>query len=109
MAILDQNIPTQGMSNDHPMNLKDSQYPLMVNGNIQTDIAGPITLTNEHSNISCLQEKFDVGYKLIGSLFVPENDVTYVFLTDGSGNSEIGFVSECNFIDRTDTPTQDPL
>jgi len=40
MAILDQNIPTQGMSNDHPMNLKDSQYPLMVNGNIQTDIAG---------------------------------------------------------------------
>jgi hypothetical protein len=108
MAILDQNIPTQGMSNDHPMNLKDSQYPLMVNGNIQTDIAGPITLTNEHSNISCLQEKFDVGYKLIGSLFVPENDVTYVFLTDGSGNSEIGFVSECNFIDRTDIPTQDP-
>ena len=108
MAILDQNIPTQGMSNDHPMNLKDSQYPLMLNGNIQTDIAGPITLTNEHSNILCLQEKFDVGYKLIGSLFVPENDVTYVFLTDGSGNSEIGFVSECDYRDTTDTPTQDP-
>ena len=53
----DQNIPVQGMSNDHPMNLKDSQYPLMVNGNIQTDVTGPITLTNEHSNILCLQSK----------------------------------------------------
>jgi len=108
MATKDPNIPTQGMSNDHPMNLKDSQYPLMVNGNIQTDISGPVTLTNEHSNILCLKEKFDANFKFIGSVYVPENKVTYVFLVDPSGNSEIGYVTECDYVDATDTPEQDP-
>lgn len=108
MATKDTNIPLQGMSNDHPMNLKENQYPLMVNGNIQTDITGPITLTNEHSNILCLQEKFAAGYKLIGELYVPENKVTYVFLVNGLGGSEIGYIKECQYTDPVDAPSQDP-
>lgn len=73
------NIPVSGMSASHPMNIKENEYPLMLNGNIQTDINGGVTLTNEHSNILCYNFE---PFKVIGELFVPEQDVTFVFLVD---------------------------
>lgn len=80
MAKKSPNIPTSGMSNTHPMNLKDSEYPLMLNGNIQTDISGPVTLTNENSNYLC--NKFPEGFKVINELYVPEISLTFVWLVN---------------------------
>jgi hypothetical protein len=100
------NIPLSGMVNTHPMNVKENEYPLMLNGNIQTDVSGPITLTNEHSNILC----FDFGLqKIIGELYVPEEQVTFVWLVDATGgNSEIGYVKEYVYNPLTDQPSSDP-
>jgi hypothetical protein len=107
MPITNQNIPVSGMTNSHPMNVKDSEYILMLNGNIQTDVSAPITLTNEHSNILC--NNFPEGYKLIGNCFVPQNSITYVFLVDPINNkSQIGYLTEYVYVGQTDTPTTDP-
>lgn len=106
MGKKESNIPVSGMTSAHPMNVKESEYPLMLNGNIQTDISGAITLTNEHSNILC--NKFPAGFKVIGSLFVPEDGVTFVFLVDPVNNkSQIGYLSEYSYVEDTDTPMQD--
>ena len=105
----DQNIPVTGMSSAPPMNIKDSEYPLMVNGNIQTDISGPVTLTNEHSNILCLREKFTAGYKVIGFQAVADNNLTYFFLVNPStGDSEIGYIEGYTYNPVTDTPGPNP-
>jgi len=93
MAKKEPNIPIAGMVDVHPMNIKDNQYPLMLNGNIQTDISSGITLTNEHSNLLC--NNLPAGYSLIGSLFVPGDNITYVWLVNRDNNkSQIGYLSE---------------
>lgn len=107
MPTTNQNIPVSGMTSSHPMNVKDSEYMLMLNGNIQTDVSAPITLTNEHSNILC--NNFPEDYKLIGSCFVPQSSITYVFLVNPLTNkSQIGYLTEYVYIEQTDTPTTDP-
>lgn len=104
MSKKDVNVPVSGMSDAHPMNLKDSQYPFMLNGNIQTDINTGVTLTNEHSNILCLN--FPSGYKVIGQLFVPEDNITYFFLVNPGVGSQIGYVTECKYEYPIDEPKQ---
>ena len=101
------NIPISGMTDAHPMNVKENQYPLMLNGNILTDISSAVTLTNEHSNILCV--RFPEGYKVIGTLFSSSEKITYVFLTNpDTGASEIGYVSEYRFKDFNDYPVANP-
>lgn len=103
------NIPTTGMSSQHPMNLKENQYPLMLNGNIQTDISSPVTLTNEHSNILC--KDFPDGAKVIGTLYVPEDKVTWLWITNPTDNhatDQIGYIKEYVFTDFNDFPVQNP-
>lgn len=100
------NIPTSGMTNSHPMNLKDNEYPFMLNGNIQTDISGPITLTNENSNILCIN--FPEGYKIIGQLYVPSDSISYLWLTNPvTKKSLFGYVSEYSYTEPIDTPITD--
>lgn len=106
MAEKQPNIPTSGMTNSHPMNLRDSQYPFMLNGNIQTDISGPVTLTNEHSNILCYN--YPEGFKAIGSLYVPEDGIEYIWLVNpDTEQSLFGYLNEYVYIDPQDTPGPD--
>lgn len=101
------NIPTTGMTDAHPMNVKENQYPLMLNGNILTDISSAVTLTNEHSNILC--SKFPTGYKVIGKLFSSAENITYIFLVDPVNNlSQIGYLSDYKFKDFNDFPITNP-
>ncbi len=97
-----------GMSDSHPMNLKDGQYPIMLNGNIQTDISSAITLTNEHSNILC--NNFPAGTKVIGTLYVPQDGITYVWLTDPTDptKDQIGYLTEYSFTDFNDFAIPNP-
>lgn len=111
MAILkDTNIPQTGMVSKHPMNVQESEYLFQLNGNIQTDITGPVTLTNEHSNLLCLQNKFNDGFQVIGEYFAPEINLTFLFFSNEDGRSEIGYITECdyNLITDIDYPKQNP-
>lgn len=100
-------IPLKGMTDVHPMNIKQDQYPLMLNGNIQTDITSAVTLTNEHSNYRC--NGFPQDYKVIGSTFSPDDNVTFYFLVNPTtGKSEIGYVSEYKLIDVNDQYVNNP-
>ncbi len=103
----DVNVPVSGMSDSHPMNLKDNQYPLMLNGNIQTDVSAAITLTNEHSNILCSNMPTD--FKVIGELFVPEDNITFYWMVNPTtGASQIGYTTQCVYEYPVDEPTTDP-
>src|SRR5688572_20122376 len=107
MSNKDVNVPISGMSDVHPMNIKDSQYPFMLNGNIQTDISSAVTLTNEHSNILCLN--FPQGFKVIGELYVPEDNITYYFLVNPDTTaSQIGYVTQCEYQYPVDEPRENP-
>lgn len=95
------NIPTAGMVDAHPMNIKDSQYPFMLNGNVQTDITSGVTLTNEHSNFLC--NDLPVGYVVIGTMYDPEDKITYLWLvTPDNTKSQLGYLSEYNLTDAND-------
>ena len=109
MGQKENNIPVSGMSDAHPMNIKENQYPLMLNGNIQTDVTAGVTLTNEHSNILC--NNFPTGCIVIGTLYAPEEQVTFVWLTnpnDNHASDQIGYLSEYSFTDVNDFPVKNP-
>lgn len=104
MAKDNQNIPVTGMTDAYPLNVKGSQYPFMLNGNIMTDISSAVTLTNEHSNYLC--NELPSGFKVIGTLFVHEDNIVYLWLTNPSnGVSQIGYLSEYKLKDVNDQYT----
>lgn len=101
MAKDGQNIPTSGMTDAYPLNVKDNQYPFMLNGNIMTDISSAVTLTNEHSNYLC--NNLPTGFVVIGTMFVPEDNIVYLWLVNPvSTASEIGYLSEYSLTDVND-------
>ena len=106
------NIPVTGMTDKHPMNVKDSEYLLMLNGNIQTDISAAVNLTNEHSNFLC--NNLPAGYVVIGSLYDTEDAITYLWLVKpvtnghGGGLSQIGYLSEYKLTDAQDQFAPNP-
>jgi len=57
------NLPKSGMHFVHPSELKDVQYSLLVNGNIQSISDTFTKITNELSNILCT--RFKTGFKVI--------------------------------------------
>lgn len=92
--------PKSGMKMIHPSDLKDSEYSLLVNGNIQSISDTTMKLTNELSNILCT--KFKPGFKVINVQPVISLNLTFFFLVNPStGDSEIGIVYGSN---NTDVP-----
>lgn len=72
--------------------LDEKQYSFMMNGNLETDEQGGLSLTNEHSNLLC--SRFKPGYKVIGQQFDRNFDRTYFFLTNPETKaSEIGYIT----------------
>lgn len=92
--------PKSGMKMIHPSDLKDSEYSLLVNGNIQSISDTAMKLTNELSNILCT--RFKPGFKVINVQPVISLNLTFFFLVNPStGDSEIGIVYGSN---NTDVP-----
>lgn len=88
------NIPTTGMNTDkNPLNLSEREYPFALNANIENEAGnGYPMLQNEHSNLLCT--RFKPGYLVIGTLPIPEKDITIFFLINPTTNvSEIGFIN----------------
>lgn len=101
MAKDNQNIPVTGMTDAYPLNVKGSQYPFMLNGNILTDISSAVTLTNEHSNYLC--NELPEGFKVIGTMFVHEDNIVYLWMVNPlTGESQIGYLSEYKLTDVND-------
>ena len=95
------NIPVSGMTDAHPINVKDSQYTFMLNGNIMTDISSAVTLTNEHSNYLC--NELPAGFVVIGTMLVSVDNLVYLWLVNPLTNeSQIGYLSEYSFTDVND-------
>jgi len=85
------NLPKSGMHFVHPSELKDVQYSLLVNGNIQSISDTFTKITNELSNILCT--RFKTGFKVINVQPVISLNLTFFFLANPStGESEIGIV-----------------
>ena len=85
------NIPSTGMKMVNPSQLKDLNYSLLLNGNIQSisDTFGYVT--NEVSNILC--SRFKLGFKVINVQPVVSLNLTFFFLVNSSTNeSEIGII-----------------
>ena len=59
------NSPQIGMTMSHPSLLKEGQFLILVNGNIQTVDGNFTMITNDSSNI--LATRFKDGYKVIGT------------------------------------------
>lgn len=95
------NIPVIGMTDAHPLNIRPNQYPFMLNGNIMTDINSAVTLTNENSNYLC--NNLPDGFVVIGTMYVHEDSVVYLWLVNPTTNaSQIGYLSEYKFVDVKD-------
>lgn len=93
------NQPTKGMNLDlHPMNLDGTKaYFKALNAKQESVDGEQLALTNETGNIKCLD--FKEGYKNMGTLIVPERNLTFYFLTnDKLGKSEIG-MSDTSLLD----------
>lgn len=99
------NIPQTGMTFTHPSMIKEGQFLLLLNGNIQ-NVSGDFALiSNDNSNI--LGTKFKEGYKVIGTLLVPSLSLTFFFLTNPVTNdSEIGWIFDAVNIDQPDVYSQ---
>lgn len=91
------NQPTKGMNLDlHPMNLDGAKnYYKAFNARQESIDGEQLALTNETGNIKCLD--FKSGYKVMGTLTIPERNQTYYWLTNDT-QSEIG-VSDTSLLD----------
>lgn len=93
----------QGMQRNSLGHLLDEKaYTFQLNGNLETDETGGISLTNEHSNLLC--SKFKPGYKVIGNKIDVNSSKVYFFLTNPeTGISEIGYIPYLHSVeDETD-------
>lgn len=93
------NQATKGMNLDlHPMNLDGTKaYYKALNARQESIDGEQLALTNETGNTKCIQ--FKEGYKLMGTLIIPERNMTFYFLTnDILQLSEIG-VSDTSLLD----------
>ena len=90
---MDQNInaPSAGMIMSNPSLIKEGQFLLLVNGNIQSVDGNFAMIANDQSNL--LGTRFKQGYKVIGTNVVPSLSVTFFFLHNPDTlDSEIGFI-----------------
>jgi hypothetical protein len=95
------NQPQVGMSMKNPSLLKEGEFPLAVNGILQSVNGNFAMLSNDHSNI--LATKFKEGYKVIGTNLVASISTTFFFLVNPeTGDSEIGFIYDATNQDKPD-------
>lgn len=99
------NIPRTGMNlGYHPSDLKEDEFSLLVNGNIQSVNGDFLKVTNEHSNILC--SKFKEGYKVIGLRNINiQKRTIYALVNEQTGASELGYISYGNYNDTPDKET----
>ena len=84
------NSPQVGMSMTPPSLLKEGQFLILVNGNIQAVDGNFAMITNDSSNL--LGTRFKEGFKVIGTNVVPSLSTTFFFLYSPiTEESEIGF------------------
>lgn len=95
------NSPQIGMNFSHPSLLKEGQFLILVNGNIQTVDGNFAMITNDSSNL--LATRFKEGFKVIGTNVVPSLSVTFFFLYNPTTlESEIGFIFDTSSPDKPD-------
>ena len=99
---LDINQPKLGINlNARDGELKNNEYKLLVNGNVQSKVGDFVNITNELSNILCT--KFKPGYKVIGTVPVIALNKAFFFLVNPtSQQSELGEVSNISYTDAED-------
>ena len=100
---MDQNInaPSAGMIMSNPSLIKEGQFLLLVNGNIQSVDGNFAMIANDQSNL--LGTRFKQGYKVIGTNVVPSLSVTFFFLHNPDTlDSEIGFIFDTTSPDKPD-------
>ena len=85
------NTPKSGMKFVSPSELKETEFSLLVNGNIQSVSNTFSRVTNELSNILCT--RFKPGFKVVNVQPVISLNLTFFFLTHpDTKESEIGIV-----------------
>jgi hypothetical protein len=95
--------PVSGMVMDIPStSLKENQYTYALNAAIEANSQEGFTgvLQNDGSNV--LAVNFPQGYKVIGKVFIHEQNRTIFALLDGQGNSQIGEIIDCVYDDNKD-------
>ena len=101
---MEQNInqPQIGMSMSPPSLLKEGQFLILVNGNIQAVDGNFAMITNDNSNL--LATRFKEGFKVIGTNVVPSLSTTFFFLHNPTTlESEIGFLFDASSPDKPDS------
>lgn len=102
---LNVNQPQVGMSMKNPSLIKEGEFPLSVNANLQSVNGNFALISNDHSNI--LGSKFKEGYKVIGTNLVPSLFLTFFFLTNPeTKESEIGFIYDASNEDKADPSSE---
>ena len=95
------NSPQVGMSMTPPSLLKEGQFLILVNGNIQAVDGNFAMITNDSSNL--LGTRFKEGFKVIGTNVVPSLSTTFFFLYSPiTEESEIGFLFDTSSPDKPD-------
>ena len=95
------NSPQVGMSMTPPSLLKEGQFLILVNGNIQAVDGNFAMITNDSSNL--LGTRFKEGFKVIGTNVVPSLSTTFFFLHSPiTEESEIGFLFDTSSPDKPD-------
>jgi len=95
------NAPQIGMSMSPPSLLKEGQFLILVNGNIQAVDGNFAMITNDSSNL--LATRFKEGFKVIGTNVVPSLSTTFFFLYNPTTlESEIGFLFDASSPDKPD-------
>jgi hypothetical protein len=95
------NSPQIGMSMTPPSLLKEGQFLILVNGNIQAVDGNFAMITNDSSNL--LGTRFKEGFKVIGTNVVPSLSTTFFFLHSPiTEESEIGFLFDTSSPDKPD-------
>lgn len=95
------NSPQVGMSMTPPSLLKEGQFLILINGNIQAVDGNFAMITNDSSNL--LGTRFKEGFKVIGTNVVPSLSTTFFFLHSPiTEESEIGFLFDTSSPDKPD-------
>ena len=103
------NIPTLGMQMDkHPINLDSKEYTYALNANIESETGNGVPmLQNENSNLLCTT--FKPGFVVVGTLPIPEENITLFFLVNPTTSvSEIGFINSLK-INQDDNDPNDAI
>jgi len=101
------NQATVGLNTDSTANqLSPGSLTYALNAGIENFDGNIVTYQNETSNIKCIT--FPEGYTVIGTKNLIEINKIIFFLTDGKGNSQIGYAIEgsCQYIVAIDDTVQ---